>query len=63
MARGYCALCRAKEIELYDNLADSDESHVKACKEAGCGHPYLYPDGTTYAEAVKISTEDAKQKK
>jgi hypothetical protein len=46
--RGYCALCRAKEAELYgfERFEDgiTDVEHVRACREAGCGHPALYDD-------------------
>ncbi len=42
---GYCALCRAKELELYDTLV-YDQRHFEACRDAGCKHPPAYPDIT-----------------
>jgi hypothetical protein len=40
---GYCALCRAKELELYGTIVnESGERHNRACLEAGCGHPSEY---------------------
>lgn len=41
---GYCSLCRAKEIELYGTvLSKAGPRHNRACREAGCRHPYSYP--------------------
>jgi hypothetical protein len=41
--KGYCALCRAKEIELYGNvLGTTGKRHERACREAGCRHPAVY---------------------
>ena len=40
---GYCARCRAKEMELFgDVLNVADDRHIEACREAGCGHPPFY---------------------
>jgi hypothetical protein len=40
---GYCALCRAKEIELYGTvLSGAGPKHTKACKDACCLHPAHY---------------------
>lgn len=40
---GYCALCRAKELELYGKvLHNAGTKHANACKEAGCKHPTFY---------------------
>ncbi len=44
---GYCALCRAKEMELYGTvLSTVGPRHRRACQEAGCGHPADYDFGT-----------------
>lgn len=41
---GYCDLCRAKEMELYGTvLSTVGKRHERACREAGCRHPALYP--------------------
>lgn len=40
---GYCALCRAKEIELYGTvLNETGPKHHEACLLAGCKHPSHY---------------------
>lgn len=40
---GYCALCRAKEIELFGTVLNTcGPRHVRACREAGCLHPPYY---------------------
>ncbi len=46
---GYCQLCRAREIEQYNDLVgnvekgkDVDLRHIQACEEAGCLHPAYY---------------------
>ena len=40
---GYCALCRAKEIEVYGTvLSVADDRHDRACEDAGCRHPAYY---------------------
>ena len=42
---GYCKLCRAKELELYDTILNkAGRKHSKACEEAGCKHPADYAD-------------------
>ena len=40
--RGYCKLCREKEIELYMSLAETDGQHIEACEMADCKHPPGY---------------------
>ena len=40
---GYCALCRAYELEHYgDVLSTAGPRHEAACKAAGCKHPPFY---------------------
>ena len=40
---GYCALCRAKEMDLYGTVLNTaGKKHVYACKKAGCKHPPFY---------------------
>jgi hypothetical protein len=40
---GYCALCRAYEVEHYGTLLNNaGRRHVEACKAAGCKHPPYY---------------------
>lgn len=40
---GYCALCRAKEIELFGTVLNkADRRHTWACELAGCHHPAIY---------------------
>jgi hypothetical protein len=41
--QGYCAQCRAKELELFGTLVKG-ERHRQAVREAGCGHPAEYGD-------------------
>jgi hypothetical protein len=55
--QGYCALCRAKEMELFGTLVKG-KRHRQAVKEAGCRHPAEYADimaaRTPRAEAKPI---------
>ena len=40
---GYCALCRAKEMQKYGRvLNNAGPRHVAAVKAAGCRHPPFY---------------------
>jgi hypothetical protein len=40
---GYCALCCAKEIELYGTVVNTTGAkHISAVEQAGCGHPAVY---------------------
>ena len=46
---GYCALCRAWEIDHYGDVVNNGgPRHRTACEKAGCKHPPFYrlpPDG------------------
>lgn len=47
---GYCARCRAKEIEMYGAvLNDAGRQHAAAVKAAGCEHPPHYDFGSDEA--------------
>lgn len=46
---GYCALCRAYEVEHFGIVLNTaGKRHVEACKAAGCKHPpfYVFPSGS-----------------